>query len=146
MEAVGDPERSLHEVLGVAHRAISPFEGDAADPGLAEIDDLLRTLGWEVSADAPDRHGLARALAGLRALGHEVDATALLPYAEAVEPLAEREIAGMPTDGSREGVVEYAVVGTVVFGQALTALRRLAQEHHSAVVDRAGAVAQSMDS
>lgn len=89
-------------------------------------------LGWQVSPDAPDRHGLAHALASLRSLGYSVDTDTFLPYAHAAESLAAREIVGLPADAPSEVAVEYTVVGTVVYGAALTALCRLAQEHHSA--------------
>jgi DNA-binding transcriptional MerR regulator len=132
VQAIEDPERSLHEVLGVAHRAIAPT-GPAADPSaLAEIDALLRQLDWEVSPDAPGRHQLARALVSLRELGRDVDATAFLPYARAAEAVAVDEVASLSSDAPTEQLVEQLVVGTVVYGAGLAALRRLAQEHHSA--------------
>lgn len=132
VQATEDPSLSLHEVLGVAHRAISPAVSGHELPELVEVDGLLRQLGWDVSPKAPDRRELACALASLRSLGRDVDATAFLPYADAVEPLARREVGSLPADISPDEAVEHAVVGTVVYGAALTALRRLAQEHHSA--------------
>ena len=132
VQAIDDPGRPLHEVLGVAHRALAPVVLEAQTPDLAEVDRFLRQLGWDVSARAPARHELARALAALRGLGRDVDADTFLPYARAVEPLAEHEIGGVPTAVSTDEAVEYVVVGTVVYGAALAALRRLAQEHHSA--------------
>lgn len=81
--------------------------------------------------DAPDRHELARALSSLRALGRAVGPETFLPYANAVEPLAAMEVGSLPAGRSRDELVERAVVGTVVYGAALSALRRLAQEHHS---------------
>jgi DNA-binding transcriptional MerR regulator len=130
--AVDEPGRSPHEVLGVAHRAVSAPVGPHGDAELQQVDALLERLGWEVSRDAPDRRHVAAALSSLRALGWEVDAEVLWPYAEAAERLARDEIAGLPRGGSAEELVEQAVVGTVVFEAALTSLRRLAQEHHSA--------------
>ncbi|HEX2028546.1 MAG TPA: MerR family transcriptional regulator, partial [Nitriliruptorales bacterium] len=131
VRAVEDPERSLHEVLGVAHRAISPGGAACGPSELAEVDELLAHLGWEVSPDAPDRHELAGALASLRSLGRDVDVRTFLPYAHAVEPLAGGEVQSLRADTPAEVAVEHAVVGTVVYGAALAALRRLAQEHHS---------------
>lgn len=128
--ALEDPSRSRHQVLGVAHRALSPFGPGEPTDALDEVDGLLRRLGWQIAPSAPDRHGLAQALTSLRELGYEVDADVFLPYAQAVEPLAAQEVGGLPDDA--QAAVEHAVVGTVVYGAALTALRRLAQEHHSA--------------
>ncbi|MGH9125433.1 MAG: hypothetical protein ACRDZ8_12015 [Acidimicrobiales bacterium] len=39
----------------------------------------------------------------------------------------------LPSGDDRDRTVEEAVVGTVVFEAALTALRRLAEAHHSAL-------------
>jgi hypothetical protein len=60
------------------------------------------------------------------------------PYAEAAFRLAEREIeyvaarADPGAERARAEAVEDVIIGTVVFEVALVALRRLAQEHHSA--------------
>ena len=132
VQAIQDPDLPIHEVLGVAHRAVSPFEPDAVpELELAEIDDLLRRLGWEIDPNAPDRHGLARTLSSLRSLGYASDPNGFLPYAEAAERIASMEVSGLGSRTSREDAVEYTVVGTVVYGAALLALRRLAQEHLS---------------
>lgn len=130
--ALEDPTRSRHAVLGAAHRALVPAGDPAPDAELADVDRLLGQLGWRVAPDAPDRSVLARVLASLRALGSEVDADALVPYARAVDALAAMEVQGLP--GDPDAAVERAVVGTVAYGTALLALRRLAQEHHSASV------------
>jgi DNA-binding transcriptional MerR regulator len=130
--AIDDPDLPLHSVLGVAHRALSPAPpGDEGRPELDDVGDLLDHLGWEVSPEAPARRELARALAGLRALRRDVDATTFLPYAEAAEALAADEVASLSAGGPRDLIVEQVVVGSVVYGTALAALRRLAQEHQS---------------
>lgn len=132
VQAIEDPALSLHDVLGVAHRAISPAAPRDELPEIAEVDELLRQLAWDVSPSAPGRHELARALASLRALERDIDATTFLPYAEAVEPLAQQEVDSLPAGISTDEAIEYAITGTVVYGAALGTLRRLAQEHHSA--------------
>lgn len=137
LAVVDDPGQSLHEVLGAAHRAtgpISPANAEAAreHEELEEVDALLERLGWDVTLDAPDRRQLADALLALRTLGYPVTAETFLPYAHAADAIAANELAGLPTDAPRDQVVEYVIVGTIVYGTALSALRRLAQEHHSA--------------
>lgn len=138
VEAIDDPGRSLHETLGAAHRAVSPAAPAQAPPPEARevVDALLDRLGWRVAADAPARAEVAEAVAGLRRLGHDVGADDLLRYAWAIEPIAREEVAGVPRVGARDEAVEYLVVGTVVYETVLSALRRLAQEHHSAAVLR----------
>ncbi|MPZ74562.1 MAG: MerR family transcriptional regulator [Nitriliruptorales bacterium] len=131
--ALDNPRLSRHELLGVAHRAVSSPAGHAPEREVAEVDALLRDLEWVISTTAPDRGELARALASLRALGRDVDARTFLPYARAVEPLAAFEVASVSAGASDEAALEATVVGTVVYGAALAALRRLAQEHQSAL-------------
>lgn len=132
LETVDDPARNLHDVLGASQAAFAPDTGPAEAEALHEIDDLLTGLGWTIRPTAPDRTTLANALTTLRQLGHDVNAEVFLPYAEAVEPIAAREVAGLADLPSREDAVEYAVVGSVVFDAVLSAVRRLAHEHHSA--------------
>lgn len=130
--ALDDPSLSRHQLLGIAHRAISPFDATTHTNELEDVDRLLGQLGWDISADAPDRQGLADALASLRSVAGPISVDTFMPYAQAADALAAMEIAGLPDEGPSERAVEYTVVGTVVYGAALSALRRLAQEHHSA--------------
>lgn len=134
LEAVDNPHIPMHEVLGVAHYGLA---GDTAAFAFgaeaeAEIDRFIDSLGWEVKNDAPAKRELAGALASLRQLGWEVQAEVFTPYARAADQLAGWELAQTPTKGPRSRTVEATVVGTVVFEAALVALRRLAEEHHSA--------------
>jgi DNA-binding transcriptional MerR regulator len=130
--ALEDPERSLHEVLGAAHRALAPRVDGAPEPdAVGSVDELLEHLGWQVSPSAPARAELARVLTSLRALGRDVDAGILRRHAEAVDALAAFEVDSVAQEDSRAAAVESLVVGTVVFERALVALRRLAHEHHS---------------
>ncbi len=139
VDAVGDHNRSLHEVLGVAHYALSPASPtDQERPEVKEVDAFLRQLGWQVSPAAPDRWALAETLAALRRLGRDVDVTTFLPHAQAADQLAAVEVASLDPSAGRAQAVEQAVIGTVVYEAALIALRRLAHEHHSASQTRVG--------
>lgn len=140
-DAIDDADLPLHDVLGVVHRALADAGAHpgAAPEASAAVDAFLDRRGWQIRPDAPARAELAAvltALAGLRDSGappvDTADAVAhlLTPYAEAVQPLAAAEVAGVPTDLARDEVVERVVAGTVLMERALGALRRLAQEHH----------------
>ena len=61
-----------------------------------------------------------------------VDDRVLAFYARFADEIAAREIAALPDDPDRAVQLERMVVGTVVYGQVLAILRRLAEEHHSA--------------
>ena len=139
LRAVDDPSVPMHEALGIAHRALAPHLGDGDDPAVgqarAEVDGFVERLGWEVSPDAPGRDELALALATLRRLGWPNADTQLFErYARAADRLASREVERTtPAGATRAEMLERVVVGTVVFDGVLSALRRLAQEHRSAV-------------
>jgi DNA-binding transcriptional MerR regulator len=135
--AIDDPSRSMHDVLGVAHYALArhldcDLPTDALAGALDEIDRFLADLGWSISSEAPGRRELAEALVTLRRLGWRVDARAFGRYARSAERLAAWELTQTPAGIDRERTVESVVVGTVVFEAVFDALRRLAQEHHSA--------------
>lgn len=137
LAAVDDQTLPVHEVLGVAHTALAPPAPPHEDRLLAdarvEIDALLDRLGWAVSAHAPARTALAHALASLRRLGRQDPPEGFRVYAEAADRVAAWELDHVAATGGRDQQVEGLVVGTVVYEAVLTALRRLAHEHHSAL-------------
>ncbi len=135
LAATDDPDLDLHDVLGVMHHALAlrgAESGDELADEIAEVAAFLTTLGWAVKAAAPAIPELARALHTLRRLGWKVTADVFKPYAEAADRIAAWELSQTPIHAPRTQIVEGAVVGTVVFEAALVALRRLAEEHHSA--------------
>ena len=137
LAAVDDQTRSTREVLGVVHHALAigdghPTEGSDVDAAVDEIEAFLTELGWRVSPRGPAIRELARVLASLRRLGWDVDAAVFRRYAEAADRVAAAELEHTAGQERRTDAVETAVVGTVLFEAALVALRRLAQEHHSA--------------
>lgn len=139
LDAIGDEDMPLHEVLGVAHRALGPPPDpgpvpDAVAEARADVDAFIADLGWRVGADAPARRALADALVALRRLGREVGPEVFAPYAALAADLAAHEVPIAATGRSRTETVERVVVGTVVFEAALVALRRMAQAHHSATL------------
>lgn len=135
-QAIDDETLSLHEVFGVAHRALGGVDGtdeppaDVAD-ARREVDAFLTELGWEVAADAPARAALGDALAALRRLGRQHGIEVFRPYARIADEMASWEVAAVSGDVPRHTAVERLVVGTVIYGAAFDALRRLAHEHHS---------------
>jgi DNA-binding transcriptional MerR regulator len=137
LATIDDDDVTVHDALGSAHYALAARGarnvGSAElDEAREEVDAFLDGLGWTLKPDAPDRDELASALVTLRSLGWKTDARAFMRYAKAADRLARWEIAQMPEGVERETAVENAVVGTVVFESVLSALRRLAEEHHSA--------------
>jgi len=139
LAAIDDEQMPLHDLLGIAQYALVPREENGHNPpaddggaARADIDRLLAAIGWNVNEDAPARRSLAEAIITLRELGWDVTVDDLVRYARAVDDLAAEEVNSVRGLGSRGEIVERMIVGTVVFEAILTALRLLAQEHHSA--------------
>ncbi|WP_319020119.1 MULTISPECIES: MerR family transcriptional regulator [unclassified Streptomyces] len=137
LEAVEDPSRSVHEVLGAAHDHMAPKPGAEQDEEVAEVRkevvELMRRRGWRVDGSASAVRSLAAALAAMRRLGHaRFAAHNLDAYAEAAERVAAVDVAYVTGEPSREDVVEAAVVGTVLGDVVLASLRHLAQVDASA--------------
>ena len=136
--AIDEHKLSLHDTLAVAHDALPPLRPKTMPNGdlevaLTDVNDYVDRLGWTGSETSPARDALAQALVSLRRLGRDCGPEVFDLYARHADQLATREIASLPANEGRDEIVEGAVVGTVVFEAALTALRRLAEAHHSAI-------------
>ncbi|MBB6344739.1 MerR family transcriptional regulator [Nonomuraea muscovyensis] len=133
IDAVEDESLPVHQMLGTAQYALGPaVEPEPSDDwqaARAETDRLIDEQGWTIAPDAPTRNELAQTLLTLRRLGMSTD---LSRYAETAGGLAAAELDALPLDGSRESAVEAVVLGTVLYGRAFDALRRLAHESESA--------------
>lgn len=138
LEAIDAEEISLHQVLGQAHHALGPTQklpvvSDDLRKAKKDIDRFIKELGWRVSPDAPARWTLAESLLALRRLCGAEGPEIFTPYAEVADRIGAAELSARPEGASRTETVEWMVIGTVVYEAALNALRRLAQEHHSAL-------------
>jgi DNA-binding transcriptional MerR regulator len=132
--AVDDESLPMHEMLGTAHYAlgptIEPEPGEDWQAARDQVDRLIDDLGWSVHPDAPTRDELAQTLVRMRQLGVPID---LGPYAAAARKLVtEVEMDTVPFSGPRDAAVEALVLGSVLYGKAFDALRRMAQESESA--------------
>lgn len=134
--AIDDPEVPLDEVVRIAHAALARDEGgaslqDGSDLAASAADAFIAGRGWSVKAASPARAelaGLVRTIAHLEGRDPTGIVGGLAPYAEAIEPIAAAEVAGLPAGSPRDLVVERLVAGTVLMERALGILRRLAQE------------------
>ncbi|MBP2705388.1 MerR family transcriptional regulator [Microbispora sp. RL4-1S] len=138
IEAVEDEQTSVHQMLGAAHYALSlPVEPAPDDPDWQEagalVDEMITEMGWVIYPDAPTRAELAQTLVSLKRLGMPATRDDLLPYARVADELArEHDLRKVRLDGPRDTAVETLVIMQVLYGRALDALRRLAQEAESA--------------
>ncbi|MFJ1704463.1 MerR family transcriptional regulator [Kitasatospora sp. NPDC088346] len=141
LAALDTPGRSLHDTLGVALGAVtaptpatgveSAGESTAREQADRAVEKLVDRLGWQVTADSPARQALAQVIVAFHTLGQDELIGLLDDYAAAAERLAAAEVAAVATHPDPDGLVESAVIGTVLGDAALAALRRLAQENAS---------------
>ncbi|HET8660162.1 MAG TPA: MerR family transcriptional regulator [Micromonosporaceae bacterium] len=137
LAAVDDDDLPLHELLGVAHKAVTrpaaPDSDDAAwQAARAEVEELVRRRGWRVEPGSPSLDRATDAVRAMRALGQEDLLGCLSTYADAAEQVAARELDAVLARADPARMVEGVVTGTVLGEALLTALRLLAQQDASA--------------
>jgi DNA-binding transcriptional MerR regulator len=130
LDQVDHPPESVHQLLGVGAGAIS--REAPAGRSHERVHELMRAWGWRVDEkDCSTHAALEEALQGLDAAGFPLPPGALEDYRQRMQDLAEREVAGVPTE-SAEAAVRYVVLGTILVEPLLLALRRMAQQEASA--------------
>jgi DNA-binding transcriptional MerR regulator len=150
LAAVDDQQDNVHLLLGIvlgvlpatrpgerddsadAPATSGGADADADGPGLTEVAALTAEMGWKTHPNAPAAQVVAETLQTLRALGVDFDWRSLLPYAELADRTAALDLDQLTDAGDPLQQAERAVLLTVLLEPALLALRRLAQEHHSA--------------
>ncbi|WP_217544726.1 MerR family transcriptional regulator [Streptomyces sp. GbtcB6] len=133
LDALGEHDGDTHRLLGLALGTIRLPADTAQDaPETAEVDALVKELGWKVHQNAPARGTLAETITSLRSLGVPLDWHTLLPYARLAERTATLDLDQL--DGIEDPLeaAERALLLTVLLEPALMALRRMAQENESA--------------
>ncbi|GAA4048281.1 MerR family transcriptional regulator [Nonomuraea soli] len=136
ISAVDDDSLPTHVMLGVARHALSaavaPEPGDDWSEAEHDAERLIAAQGWRIGRRAPARAELVQTLHRLRQLELSTD---LGHHAELAHRLVtEIEIPSVTPDGPRDSTVESVVLGTVLYGKAFDALRRLAREAAEAEV------------
>lgn len=130
LAAIETPPSSIHDLLGAAHEAVTEVDTEPVD--LTRTQGLMERWGWDVNPeDCRTQETLARALAALDAADFSMSDELLDGYAQAMQAVAEGEVASVPTV-SAAAAVRYVVLGTVLMEPVLLALRRMAQEQASA--------------
>lgn len=135
LEAVDDPDRPVHKVLGTAADRVVPRYADEPGEVLAargKVTELIRRRGWLVDDRSPAADALAVALAALDEVGHADFVDLLDVYAGAAEDVARADLGYVARRVGRERLVETVVIGTVLGDAVFGALRRLAHVDASA--------------
>lgn len=130
IEALDNPPKSAHELLGAAHSAITPLADASLD--LAAAEELVAGLGWKPGmCDETVLFAVASAMQALERAGFEIPRGTMPVYLRSMSEIADAEISGVPTE-SAEAAVRYVVLGSVLVEPLLLALRRVAQQVASA--------------
>ncbi|MFI1865084.1 MerR family transcriptional regulator [Streptomyces jumonjinensis] len=147
LAAVDDPDKSVHKVLGVATDLLVPRYADAAPDAAPDaaleaarerVGELIERRGWRIGDDCPGRKALAVTLATLEGVGHGEFAEVLDAYADAAESLALADLDYVAARKGRDGLVERAVIGTVLGNALISALRHLTHVDRSARLYESG--------
>ncbi|CAL9642206.1 MerR family transcriptional regulator [Streptomyces werraensis] len=149
LAAVDEQQGDMHLLLGLVLGALPversgrpPRRDDAAEPAGAgaaagdaaqDVAALTAEMGWKTSPHPPAAQVVAETLETMRALGVDYDWRSLVPYAELADRAARLDLDQLRDAGDPLQQAERAVLLTVLLEPALLALRRLAQEHHSAL-------------
>ncbi|WP_431993772.1 MerR family transcriptional regulator [Streptomyces albogriseolus] len=107
--------------------------GTAAGDAAGDVAALTAEMGWKTSPNPPAAQVVAETLETMRALGVDYGWRSLVPYAELADRAAKLDLDQLRDAGDPLQQAERAVLLTVLLEPALLALRRLAQEHHSAL-------------
>lgn len=110
----------------------APADPEGLRSARADVDRLVRGLGWQVGPDTAGHLRLTQVLATLRHLGCTWDVGHFRPYAEAAGRLAAMELDSRSPDPAL-GDRAAAVMRTVLLEVAVTAIHRMAQAHHVAL-------------
>ncbi|MDG9702009.1 MerR family transcriptional regulator [Streptomyces sp. DH37] len=141
LEAIAEP-LDRYRTLGVTHYALRPPAAGASrsgedgaddDGSTAEVQRLIERMGWTVTEASPLREALAAGLRALREVGAAYGADELAPYAELAAATARLDLDHLAGIEDRIDIAERALVLTVLMEPVLATLRRMAQEHESAL-------------
>nr|WP_211469515.1 MerR family transcriptional regulator [Actinocrinis puniceicyclus] len=135
LNAVCEYEADIHQVLGLVLGARPVGEAVRSDdgPGAPDVNALVAHMGWQISEYAPARRVIAETLESLRSLGADFDWRTLIPYAQLARQTAVLDLDQLRDTDDLVERAERAVLLTVLLEPALLALRRMAQEHESAL-------------
>lgn len=125
-----NPDASTDNLLGRTMLNLNPsrerVDDETRASAAAQVRALVDGRGWRVDTHDPTLDVLIDLVAALRALGEDDLLEILDTYAEAAEKIAAIDLAVVSRRENLESIIDGAVVGTVLGGSMLLALRRLA--------------------
>ncbi|MEH1101380.1 MerR family transcriptional regulator [Micromonospora sp. CPCC 205561] len=135
LAAIDDDEVTLRDAYQVLDQVLhldgaETLSRSAVERARTDVADLTGALGWSPDASTCGREVLAHVLAGLRSLGCTAEVPFFTPFARAAELLVVAEL-DLIVDESAAAKAP-AIVRSILFEVALSALRRIAHEHYVA--------------
>lgn len=128
LAVIDDPGDDMFEALGDAQAAAY---GAPDDVDTSRALALVERAGWRVDPASREVGQLAEALAALEDAGFDVPPSVMEGYVAAAERIGALELEAIPQDPAE--ALRYAVLGTILVEPLLLALRRLGEQHASAV-------------
>lgn len=128
-----DASGSDHQARGAAQWPLSPaLASEPSAASVERVEELLSRHSWELATNSPHRRTLAAALDTLEVLDFAATDEVLDAYAQALEAVAEIEVARVAAEAEPIVAAERLVVGTLLYEPVLLTLRRMAHEAVSA--------------
>ena len=137
LASIDTPGKTLHERSGMVQHAVTRTLGcKPTEESLARaeqrVEELVERRGWFHHRDHPLWTLIVQLLATLEDLGQHEVVGLLDDYADAIEALAEKEVAAVSARKAPDAVLEGVVIGTILGESLLAALRRMAHANASA--------------
>jgi DNA-binding transcriptional MerR regulator len=137
LAALDSHEDSLAYVFEAAQAALTAGNGSGA-PASAQsrqrVGDLIASQSWTATGDNPGYELVAGALDGFGAIGYTPSNEYLTGYADAAAAVARADLTALQTREGPAQIAELMVVGTVMGDTLFAGLRRMAQQHETALV------------
>lgn len=133
LAAIENEMLPLPGLFDVVNRTQLPQEDPRPDEAAAlrsareDVEELIDKHGWQVDPESPVSIHLAQVLVALRRLGCDCGMDFFAAYSDAAEQLIVRELDLLSTEHPDRAA---AVARSVLLEVALTAMRRIALEHH----------------
>lgn len=128
LDVIDDPDLPLEHAVGTAHATLPTPSVAPSEASLERVHEMLRARNWASCAGNPGVDLAASALDAYDEIGRGDLADAIDGYADAAALIAETDLDFARRSGSRERMVETAIVGTLVGDRIIAGLRRIAQE------------------
>ena len=132
LAAVDDEATPMHDAFGAVMHGLDEVpvgdRPDDVDAAYGEVQAWMSSRNWRVDPNAPAPHRLAELIATLRRFDFPISMSYFDAISDFVEGVVEPEVEYARAMPDRTAAVETMLIGTVVIGQVIVEIRRLALE------------------